>query len=139
MSGMGGLALHARAIQLSLKMIFSWLFINNQRHNLVDRENPKAYYTKLAYGNVLMAEKNNSGMVKDNRIQQWVIRMLTILQKIGRQRLNRCGWVNTMTCLRYSPFLVGNFKVIRQQLDCLYPRHFILLCFELYYFLLVHN
>jgi len=67
-----------------------------------------------------MAEKNNSGMVKDNRMQQWAIRMLVVLQRLQRQRLNRCGWVLDNTCLRYSPFLVGNFKDIRQQLDCLY-------------------
>jgi hypothetical protein len=87
---------------------------------LVDRETPKAYYTKSVYVNVPMAENKNSGMVKDNGMQQWAIRMLlTTSSESKRQRLNRCGWMSkSLICLRYSPFLDGNFKDTRQQLEC---------------------
>lgn len=117
---MGGLALLASARKLLIKIITSGLFNYNLQHNLVDRETPKAYYTKFAYVNVQMAENKHSGMVKVNRMLQWAIRMLVIYNELQRQRLNRCGWMMNIICLRYSPFLVGNFKDIRQQLDCLY-------------------
>ena len=114
---MGGLALIASAIKLLIKIITSGLLNYNLQHNLVVRENPKAYYTKLAYVNVLMAENKNSGMVKVNKILQWAIRMLLAINWLKRQRLNRCGWIFYNICLRYSPFLMGNFKVARQQLE----------------------
>jgi hypothetical protein len=110
MSGMGGL--NVRTIKLLLTIIASGLFKCNLQHNLVVRETPKAYYTKFAYVNVLMAERKNSGMVKDNKMLQWAIRML-LAKRLKRQRLNRCGWVLKYACLRYSPFLVGNSKVIK--------------------------
>jgi hypothetical protein len=118
---MGGLALTASARKLLLTIIASELLQYNLQHNLVVRETPKAYYTKFVYVNVQMAEKKHSGTVKVNRMIQWAIRMLVIYKELQRQRLNRCGWmIKHIICLRYSPFLVGNFKDIRQQLDCLY-------------------
>jgi hypothetical protein len=135
MSGMGGLAWTASARKLLLTIIASKLFKYSLQHNLVDRETPKAYYTKLVYVNVLMAEVRNSGMVKDSKMLQWAIRMLLTTNWLKRQRLNRCGWVLKYTCLRYSPFLVGNFKDIRQQLDCLYSGFRIFIN----HFLIIHN
>jgi hypothetical protein len=135
---MGGLASNVSARKLLITIVASELFNGNLQHNLVDRETPKAYYTKSVYVNMQMAEKTNSGMVKDDRMQQWAIRMLlTYNNGLKRQRLNRCGWVaQEATRLRYSPFLVGNFKVIRQQLECQ------LCCsqdFSLYHFLIFHS
>lgn len=112
---MGGLALHARAIKLLLTIVASELLGYSLQHNLVVRETPKAYYTKLAHIDVLMAESKNSGMVKDNKMLQWAIRMLVTI-RLQRQRLNRCGGT-LLVLLRYSPFLMGNLKVIRQQLE----------------------
>ncbi len=132
---MGGLALNASAIKLLLTIIASELLKYSLQHNLVDRETPKACYTKLVYVNVLMAEERNSGMVKDSKMLQWAIRMLLTTNWLKRQRLNRCGWVLKYTCLRYSPFLVGNFKDIRQQLDCLYSGFRIFIN----HFLIIHN
>jgi hypothetical protein len=115
---MGGL--NVRTKKLLPTITASELFKYNLQHNLVVRETPKAYYTKLAYANVLMAEKKHSGMVKDNKILQWAIRMLLAIKWLKRQRLNRCGWVSKDACLRYSPFLVGNSKVKKclLQLEC---------------------
>lgn len=133
---MGGLALNASAIKLLLTIIASELLKYSLQHNLVDRETPKACYTKLVYVNVLMAEERNSGMVKDSKMLQWAIRMLVIYKELQRQRLNRCGWmIIHIICLRYSPFLVGNFKDIRQQLDCLYSGFRIFIN----HFLIIHN
>ena len=132
---MGGLK-NARTKELLLTIITSGLLIYNLQHNLVVRETPKAYYTKFVYVNVQMAENKHSGTVKVNRMLQWAIRMLVILTELQRQRLNRCGWmVKNIICLRYSPFLVGNFKDIRQQLDCLYWDFDILFN----HFLIIHN
>jgi hypothetical protein len=140
MSGMGGLALNASAIKLLIKLITSGLLNYNLQHNLVDRETPKAYYTKLSHVNVLMAEKKHSGMVKDNKILQWAIRMLVILTELQRQRLNRCGWmIKDIICLRYSPFLVGNFKDTRQQLESFLYCFLQDLSFRFNHFLIIHN
>jgi hypothetical protein len=112
---MGGL--NVRTKKLLLTVIASGLLNYNLQHNLVVRETPKAYYTKSTYVNVLMAENKNSGTVKDNKMLQWAIRMLLATQWLKRQRLNRCGWVSKDACLRYSPFLVGNFKVVKSILE----------------------
>lgn len=136
MSGMGGLAsIFASAIKLFVKIITSGLFNHNLQHNLVVRETPKTYYTKFVYVNMQMAENKPSGMVKVNRMLQWAIRMLVISQELQRQRLNRCGWmIKHIICLRYSPFLVGNFKDIRQQLNCLYCEFY-----KFNHFLIIHS
>lgn len=136
---MGGL--NVRTKKLLSTITASELLKYNLQHNLVVRETPKAYYTKLAYVNVLMAEEKNSGMVKDNKMLQWAIRMLLATNWLKRQRLNRCGWVLQNTCLRYSPFLVGNSKVKKclLQLEC----YLYWLLQDLYHsfnhFLIIHN
>lgn len=138
---MGGLK-NARTKELLLNIITSGLFKYNLQHNLVVRETPKAYYTKLAYVNVLMAENKSSGKVKVNKILQWAIRMLVIYKELQRQRLNRCGWIYKNICLSYSPFLVGNFKVKK----CIFQLKSLSFCWLLqdsYYsfnhFLIIHN
>jgi hypothetical protein len=134
---MGGL--NVRTKKLLLTIMASGLFIYNLQHNLVDRETPKAYYTKFAYVNVWMAENKDSGMVKDNKMLQWAIRMLLANNWLKHQRLNRCGWVSEDACLRYSPFLDGNFKVIK----CLLQLEFLLYLLLQYqyfnHFLIIHN
>ena len=61
------------------------------------------------------------------------------------QRLNDDWYLNNVQMLKVQSSLQGNLKGYTDgwsslfQLDCLYPRHSILLCFELCYFLLVHN
>lgn len=132
---MGGL--NVRTKKLLLTLVASGLFKCNLQHNLVVRGTPKAYYTKLAYVNVLMAEKT-SGMVKVNKMLQWAIRMLVTIE-LQCQRLNRCGWVLKNACLRYSPFLWGNSKVVKCLQQLIYFIYCLLQDCFINHFLIIHD
>lgn len=127
---MGGL--NVRTIELLLTIVTSGLWNHNLQHILSIGKFLKVYHTKSTYRNVLMAENKNSGKVKADRIGK-----PACPQKAPEtERM----WARKITCLRYSPFLWRNSEVVKclLQLDCLYSR-LLLLCIDLYYFLLVHN
>jgi hypothetical protein len=129
---MGGL--NVRTIKLLLTIITSRLLNYNLQHILSIGKFLKVCYTKSAYANVLMAEKKNSGKVKDKRIGK-----PACLSKTSEtERM----WVRAKcSCLRYSPFLWRNSKVVKciLKLESLYSRLSLSLCIDLYYFLLFHN
>jgi len=98
MSGMGGL--NARTKKLLLTVITSGLYEYSLQHILSFGKIFRVYHTKLTQI-VLMAEDNNSGKVKVDRIRQPACLWASETERM---------WVEVIDfCLRYSPSL-GRLK-----------------------------
>jgi hypothetical protein len=126
---MGGL--NVRTKKLLLTIIASRLQICNMQHILSFGKVLRAYYTKFASQLMQMAKNKNLGMVKVNRIRQ-----PACLRASETERM----WVRVKhSCLRYSPFSLGNLRVEKclLQLECLLC--WLLQDYYLYHFLIFHR